>query len=185
MVVGLWMLIWPVPPSNRAERPTRNSPDHTETPRVTADDVERAGPRSPSEKRSFQQSPLTQDYTITGELEPRTTSSPTTTPSREPSRTRSALLLGLAMVARGEIALIVAQLARPLLIEPSPASATSTSVNGGETTSVVRTALPDEEPFAVVIWAILVSTVGGAVAVGMLVASWKKRNSEKFCRANY
>ena len=64
---------------------------------------------------------------------------------------RSAALLGLAMVARGEIALIVAQLSRGLL------------VNG-----------VDEEPFAVVIWGILVSTLGGALGVGMLVRSWAK-----------
>ena len=64
---------------------------------------------------------------------------------------RSAALLGLAMVARGEIALIVAQLARGLL------------VNG-----------VDEEPFAVVIWGILVSTLGGALGVGMLLRSWAK-----------
>ena len=64
---------------------------------------------------------------------------------------RSAALLGLAMVARGEIALIVAQLARGLL------------VNG-----------VDEEPFAVVIWEILVSTLGGALGVGMLLRSWAK-----------
>jgi Kef-type K+ transport system membrane component KefB len=66
------------------------------------------------------------------------------------SRTRSAFLLGLAMVARGEIALIVAQLARPLLVGSSSTTQTS-------------------EPFAVVIWAILVTTVGGAVAVGWLL----------------
>ncbi|KII87178.1 hypothetical protein PLICRDRAFT_163156 [Plicaturopsis crispa FD-325 SS-3] len=56
-----------------------------------------------------------------------------------------ALLLGLAMVPRGEIALIVAQLARPILL--------------GD----------DEEPFAVVTWAILITTVGGAVGVGWLL----------------
>ena len=63
---------------------------------------------------------------------------------------RSAALLGLAMVARGEIALIVAQLARDLLVDGM-----------------------HEEPFAVVIWAILVSTLGGALGVGMFMRSWK------------
>ncbi|KAF9011949.1 Cation/H+ exchanger [Cyathus striatus] len=65
------------------------------------------------------------------------------------SRHRAVCLLGLAMVARGEIALIVAQLAKPLLVT--------------DTTS------DNSEPFAIVIWAVLVSTVGGAVAVGLLV----------------
>ncbi|KAL1728513.1 Sodium/hydrogen exchanger family-domain-containing protein [Schizophyllum commune] len=64
------------------------------------------------------------------------------------SRWWSAALLGMAMIPRGEIALIVAQLARPLL---SP---------DGE---------GDSEPFAVVIWAILVTTVGGALGIGFML----------------
>ncbi|KAI5892516.1 Sodium/hydrogen exchanger [Schizophyllum commune H4-8] len=64
------------------------------------------------------------------------------------SRRWSAALLGMAMIPRGEIALIVAQLARPLL---SPE---------GE---------GDSEPFAVVIWAILVTTVGGALGIGFML----------------
>ncbi|TFK31570.1 Cation/H+ exchanger [Crucibulum laeve] len=60
---------------------------------------------------------------------------------------------GLAMVARGEIALIVVQLARPLLVD-----------DPGKDNS---------EAFAVVIRAILVSTVGGAIGVGWLLRSWK------------
>lgn len=63
------------------------------------------------------------------------------------------LLLGFAIVARGEIALIVAQLTRPLL----------------ETTADVNEDRMASEPFAVVIWGILVSTVGGAVMVGMVL----------------
>ncbi|KAH6916025.1 sodium-hydrogen antiporter [Coprinopsis sp. MPI-PUGE-AT-0042] len=66
-------------------------------------------------------------------------------------RLPKALFLGLAMVARGEIALIVAQLARPLL--------TGDDGNGAT----------NEEPFAVVIWAILVTTVCGAVGVGIVL----------------
>ncbi|KAL1750904.1 Sodium/hydrogen exchanger family-domain-containing protein [Schizophyllum commune] len=64
------------------------------------------------------------------------------------SRWWGAALLGMAMIPRGEIALIVAQLARPLL---SPE---------GE---------GDSEPFAVVIWAILVTTVGGALGIGFML----------------
>ncbi|KAK0236346.1 sodium-hydrogen antiporter [Armillaria nabsnona] len=56
---------------------------------------------------------------------------------------QSATLLGTAMVARGEIALIVAEIARPIL--------------------------GDDEPFAVVMWAILLNTVGGAVGVGLVL----------------
>ncbi|KAK0484938.1 sodium-hydrogen antiporter [Armillaria novae-zelandiae] len=56
---------------------------------------------------------------------------------------QSATLLGIAMVARGEIALIVAEIARPIL--------------------------GDDEPFAVVVWAILLNTVGGAVGVGLVL----------------
>jgi len=73
----------------------------------------------------------------------------------EPTRRQAALLLGLAMVARGEIALIVAQLARLILLGPDVQKV-------------------DEELFAVVIWAILVSTVGGALGVGLLLRSWER-----------
>jgi len=61
------------------------------------------------------------------------------------------------MVARGEIALIIAQLARPLL-------ETTADANGNRMVS---------EPFAVVIWGVLISTVGGggAVGVGMVLRS--------------
>ncbi|KAF8908865.1 Cation/H+ exchanger [Gymnopilus junonius] len=43
-------------------------------------------------------------------------------PTKELTHSRGALLLGIAMVARGEIALIVAQLARPLLLRSNPPS---------------------------------------------------------------
>ncbi|KDR82775.1 hypothetical protein GALMADRAFT_58453 [Galerina marginata CBS 339.88] len=81
----------------------------------------------------------------------------------EPTRTRAAALLGLAMVARGEIALIVAQLARPLLLGAS---------------STIQVGTTDEEPFAIVIWAILVSTVGGALGVGLLLGSWRRKDEK-------
>jgi Kef-type K+ transport system membrane component KefB len=74
----------------------------------------------------------------------------------ELSHTQSGSLIGLAMVARGEIALIVAQLARALLV-------------GGVSED-------NSEPFAVVIWAILVTTVGGALGVGLLLRSWDKKS---------
>ncbi|KAJ7481824.1 hypothetical protein FB451DRAFT_1394441 [Mycena latifolia] len=62
---------------------------------------------------------------------------------------RSAALVGLAMIARGEIALIVAEIARPLL--------------GGDAA----------EPFAVVMWATLLNTAGGAIFVGFLLRERK------------
>lgn len=71
-------------------------------------------------------------------------------------RTRSAALIGLAMVARGEIALIVAQLARPLLV--------------GDISK------DNSEAYAVVIWAILITTVSGAFGVGLLLRSWDKKS---------
>ncbi|KAJ7443939.1 Cation/H+ exchanger [Mycena galericulata] len=67
--------------------------------------------------------------------------------------TRAAALVGLAMIARGEIALIVAEIARPLLGIISP--------------------VETSEPFAVVIWATLLNTAGGAVLVGFLLRRWK------------
>ncbi|KAK7467406.1 hypothetical protein VKT23_004461 [Stygiomarasmius scandens] len=79
------------------------------------------------------------------------------TPSFASSNSKSALLLGFAMVARGEIALIVAQLARPLL------------VGDGDTNL--------SECFAVVIWAILVDTVVGAAVVGFLFRREAKKKT--------
>ncbi|KAI0308923.1 Sodium/hydrogen exchanger family-domain-containing protein [Amylostereum chailletii] len=71
--------------------------------------------------------------------------------AREPSpRVRGALFLGTALIARGEIALLVASLARSLL-DKNPAGS-------GE----------QEELYAVVMWAVLACTVGGAVGVGVL-----------------
>jgi hypothetical protein len=69
------------------------------------------------------------------------------------SLTRQACLLGLAMVPRGEIALIVAQLARPLLL-------LSSSKHGENGSS---------DALAVVTWAILVTTVGGAACTGIVL----------------
>jgi len=74
--------------------------------------------------------------------------------SKEPTALRAAGLLGLAFVGRGEVALIVAELARPILFK-------NVDANG------------DAEPFVVVIWAILLSPVGGALGVGLLLRSWK------------
>ncbi|THU84928.1 hypothetical protein K435DRAFT_686624 [Dendrothele bispora CBS 962.96] len=82
---------------------------------------------------------------------------PSQVPSFVNSNLKSGLLLGSAMVARGEIALIVAQLARPLLVGDS------------------RTDL--SECFAVVIWAILVDTIAGAATVGFLFRREAKKTA--------
>ncbi|PBL03117.1 hypothetical protein ARMGADRAFT_1003913 [Armillaria gallica] len=66
---------------------------------------------------------------------------------------QSATLLGTAMVARGEIALIVAEIARPIF--------------------------GDDEPFAVVVWAILLNTVGGAVGVGLVLRARMDKPSRR------
>lgn len=82
-----------------------------------------------------------------------------TCPLDAPSRPSIALLLGLAMVARGEIALIVAQLARPLL---------AVSESTSDTTS--------EEPFVIVMWAVMLTTFGGALGVGWVIRATKDRD---------
>ncbi|KAJ7581057.1 Cation/H+ exchanger [Mycena floridula] len=64
------------------------------------------------------------------------------------TRSQSSLILGLSLVPRGEIAIIVAQLARPLLIL-------------GDSS--------ESEQFSVVFWAILLNTIGGAVGVGLIL----------------
>ncbi|KAJ3857168.1 sodium-hydrogen antiporter [Lentinula lateritia] len=58
---------------------------------------------------------------------------------------RSAIFVGLAMIARGEIALIISQIARPILTQVS------------------------QELYAIVIWAILLDTIIGAVGVGIVL----------------
>ncbi|KAJ3867676.1 Cation/H+ exchanger, partial [Lentinula novae-zelandiae] len=58
---------------------------------------------------------------------------------------RSAIFVGPAMIARGEIALIISQIARPILTQVS------------------------QELYAIVIWAILLDTVIGAVGVGIVL----------------
>ncbi|KAJ7121050.1 hypothetical protein C8R44DRAFT_877358 [Mycena epipterygia] len=74
-------------------------------------------------------------------------------PASDFAPARSAALVGLAMIARGEIALIVAEIARPLL-----------GISSADQTS---------EPFAIVIWATLLNTAGGAICVGFLLRERK------------
>jgi hypothetical protein len=144
--VGIWMVIWP------ERRPAGTG----------ANRVENRRPHS----RGVTASAIARQPDIPLEATPHAiqTESPQNTGPDSPSqpamsRTRSAFLLGLAMVARGEIALIVAQLARPLL---------SSDQNG-----VGGSGVAESEPFAVVIWAILISTVGGAVGVGIVLRTRK------------
>lgn len=61
--------------------------------------------------------------------------------------THSAALVGIAMMARGEIALIVAEISRSLLGIHEPGRAS--------------------EPFSIVIWVMLLNTAGGAVFLGL------------------
>ncbi|KAJ7778869.1 Cation/H+ exchanger [Mycena olivaceomarginata] len=79
--------------------------------------------------------------------------SPLVPDETELTRTRSAALVGIAMMARGEIALIVAEMSRPLLGIHEPGQAS--------------------EPFAIVIWATLLNTAGGAVFLGLLLRRQK------------
>ncbi|KIM74351.1 hypothetical protein PILCRDRAFT_828347 [Piloderma croceum F 1598] len=146
--VGVWMVIWPERRPCKGRRRKSNGPPRRggESRNDSAGQVgiplETASPESQAEAPpSTGPSVLLQNKANTFH--------PTM------SRMRSAFLLGIAMVARGEIALIVAQLARPLLVSTSDA-------NGGASST-------DSEPFAVVIWAILVSTVGGAIGVGLVL----------------
>ncbi|KAF7342118.1 putative Na(+)/H(+) antiporter GerT [Mycena venus] len=74
------------------------------------------------------------------------------------TRIRSAAFVGLAMVARGEIALIVAEISQPLL-----------GIHDPRATS---------EPFAIVIWATLLNTAGGAISVGLLLKGQKTVGAE-------
>ncbi|KAF8173682.1 Sodium/hydrogen exchanger family-domain-containing protein [Pholiota molesta] len=183
MVVGIWMLIWPDP--RRKARLAVGSPRRASSPPNVIAPVQWVT----NLKSVFKLLPPSQNREDLPRTLPRIQEEEdiamNETISNEPSRVRSALLLGLAMVARGEIALIVAQLARPLLVVSTTSSSTSTTTyavtTGTETAiSMVTTIpVPDEEPFAIVIWAILVSTVGGALGVGVLITSWEKKDQEE------
>lgn len=133
-VVGFWFLVWPDPHSGLGWCGARRNTNRTKT-RNSRD----PGGRSTTPGREVDEN-----------QETKSTSAP------EMSHAHSATLIGLAMVARGEIALIVAQLARPLLM-------------GG-------TWQETAEPFAVVIWAILITTVSGALGVGFFLRRWDKRS---------
>jgi hypothetical protein len=146
--VGIWMVIWPeqLPHVGRKRKSNRSSRSGGESRSDIASQAEI--PRAPEPPGA-----QADDPSIAGPSTfPQTKSRPS---HLNMSHTRSAFFLGSAMVARGEIALIVAQLARPLL-------ASTSDKNGGASSS-------ESEPFAVVIWAILVSTVGGAIGVGLVL----------------
>ncbi|KAI0643588.1 hypothetical protein C8Q79DRAFT_1002230 [Trametes meyenii] len=68
----------------------------------------------------------------------------------------AAAFMGAAMVARGEIGLLIAQLAR----------------SGGEGTGEGDTGVLSEEPFLLCIWAILTCTLVGPVGLGFAVRRW-------------
>ncbi|KAJ7121038.1 Cation/H+ exchanger [Mycena epipterygia] len=126
VLVGLWMLVWPNPAARRGWF------GHRLHRGIVDEDI---------------------DGTI-GEPVTNQNGPPISPPS--PSNftpARSAALVGLAMIARGEIALIVAEIARPLL-----------GISSSDQTS---------EPFAIVIWATLLNTAGGAILVGFLLRERK------------
>ncbi|KAF8153072.1 Sodium/hydrogen exchanger family-domain-containing protein [Crassisporium funariophilum] len=147
VAVGLWMLVWPDLRTGKAWFALKGtSLDHKDLI-----------PKFPEQQTlPLNMNPQGQERIELGSTRTDSQSTPYMgfpIPS-EPSPMQAAALLGLAMVARGEIALIVAQLARPILMGDVD--------EGGQS-----------EPFAVVIWAILLSTVGGALGVGALLRSWK------------
>ncbi|KAI0366246.1 Sodium/hydrogen exchanger [Pilatotrama ljubarskyi] len=69
----------------------------------------------------------------------------------------AAAFMGVAMVARGEIGLLIAQIAR------------------GDPTSSTEAGLLSTEPFLLCIWAILVCTLVGPISLGFIVRRWGDR----------
>lgn len=68
-----------------------------------------------------------------------------------------AAFMGIAMVSRGEIGLLIAQVAR----------------NGTHTGNDASEGLLGDEAFLVCVWAILLCTLMGPVGVGFLVRRWE------------
>ncbi|KAF9568703.1 Sodium/hydrogen exchanger [Agrocybe pediades] len=177
MTVGLCMAAWP--DRRREQALTEAKLEHI-GPDPEAQEVNEAVPESLRVKKkgdgaghtegigadnamSLGNSSCVEPTTIKGSASPLVQFDHTqvTLSAPELSRKRSAILLGLAMVARGEIALIVAQLGKPLLVG---------SVSENADTSA------DEEPFAIVVWAVLLSTLIGALGVGLAIGFWEKRD---------
>ena len=73
-----------------------------------------------------------------------------------------AAFMGIAMVARGEIGLLIAQVARG----SEPLSGGSASGSGS---------LLGEESYLVCIWAILLCTLVGPIGIGFIVRRWETR----------
>ena len=69
-----------------------------------------------------------------------------------------AIFIGIAMIARGEIGLLIAQVAR----------GGSDDMSGGQS-------LLGEEAFLVCVWAILLCTLVGPIGVGIIVRRWEGR----------
>lgn len=77
----------------------------------------------------------------------------------------AAVFMGVAMVSRGEIGLLIAQLARGGTEGSSSAEPTSSTGSG----------LLGDEAFLVAIWAILLCTLVGPISVGLVVRRWGSR----------
>ena len=86
--------------------------------------------------------------------------------ARKPSNLRDSLapaaFMGIAMVARGEIGLLIAQIAR------GGSSPSGDSVSAGDS-------LLGEEPFLVCLWAILLCTLMGPIGIGFIIRRWEMR----------
>ena len=90
-------------------------------------------------------------------------------PSREALQGRfraslyPALFVGVAMVSRGEIGLLIAQIAR------------NGTASSGDGSSSADSGLLSEEGFLVCVWAILLCTLTGPICVGMIVRKYRHR----------
>jgi hypothetical protein len=91
---------------------------------------------------------------------------PSTAPEHRALRAYAPALLGLAMAARGEIGFLIASVAESHgIFSPSTSSGRSPSAIPGGT---------DDELYLVVVWAIVLCTIVGPVAVGGLVRRIKR-----------
>ncbi|KAF8518617.1 Sodium/hydrogen exchanger family-domain-containing protein [Gautieria morchelliformis] len=95
--------------------------------------------------------------------------SPSTPPERRALRAYSPALLGLAMAARGEIGFLIASVAAShgIFSSSSASSHASASVPG-----------TGDELYLVVVWAIVLCTIAGPVAVGGLVRRIKRLEAQ-------
>ncbi|KAJ6259313.1 pyridoxal-dependent decarboxylase domain protein [Drechslerella dactyloides] len=182
LVTGVWLLVADLPfravvkseklwPRKRNTNKSKEPPKPVEIKETAKDDAADSAslptpPDSPKEGAAGDEDEITPaPETISQAAKEEHTAPPE---KSVPSETKDnkpaislypAMILGLAMVARGEIGFLIASIA---------------SANGIFTTAVEETGASNDDIFVIVIWAAVICTIVGPLAVGLLVRRVKR-----------